>query len=198
MSRCSTRSRPPWARASFCFSLTMSSILPRARLHVYGEREVVVPPLPLPDTTHLASPKQLLQNDAVRLFLERAQAVRPGFVLTQGNAAAVAAICTRLEGLPLAIELAAARSKLPAPAALLARLDRRLRELTGGPRNVPERQQTLRNTIDWSYHLLDAGEQILFAYLAVFAGGWTLDAAEAIVSAEGGTETIQKSTVSLG
>ncbi len=113
------------------------------------------------------------------LFLQRAQAARPEFKLTPTNARAVAEICVRLDGLPLAIELAAARMKLLSPQALLARLDRPLNMLTGGARDVPARQQTLRNTIEWSYQLLDAREQRLFRWLSVFVSGCTLEATSA-------------------
>ncbi len=113
----------------------------------------------------------------MKLFIARAQAARPDFTVTNDDAPAVAEICYRLDGLPLAIELAAARIKFFSPDALLARLERRLQVLTGGPRDLPLRQQTLRNTIDWSYNLLDPGEQALFRRLGVFVGGCTLDAA---------------------
>jgi predicted ATPase len=113
----------------------------------------------------------------VRLFIERAQAVRPDFVVTNETAPVIAAICARLDGLPLAIELAAARSKLFPPKALLARLDKRLHMLTGGPRDLPARQQTLAGAIAWSYDLLDATEQAIFARLGVFAGGWSVEMA---------------------
>jgi tetratricopeptide (TPR) repeat protein len=118
----------------------------------------------------------------VRLFIERAQAVRSDFAVTGENAPAIAEICVRLDGLPLAIELAAARSKLFPPKALLARLDKRLALLTGGPRDLPARQQTLRNAIGWSYDLLDPAEQAIFARLGVFVGGCTLEAAEAVLA----------------
>jgi tetratricopeptide (TPR) repeat protein len=124
----------------------------------------------------------------VRLFVERAQAVKPGFVLDSSNVADVVGICRRLDGLPLAIELAAARVRILTPAALLARLDRRLAILTGGARDLPARQQTLRATIAWSHELLDPPEQSLFARLGVFAGGCSLDAAEGICGAAGGLE----------
>src|SRR5262249_13320101 len=150
-----------------------------------GEREFAVPPLSLPPgavRTFERSNVQTLnaeitQYEAVRLFIERAQAAKADFAVTNENAPAVAEICYRLDGLPLAIELAAARVKLFPPEALLARLSNRLALLTGGPRDLPARQQTLRNTIDWSYDLLDAGEQALFRRLGVFVGGWTLEAA---------------------
>ena len=112
---------------------------------------------------------------AVALFVERARAVKREFALTRENASAVAAICARLDGLPLAIELAAARIKLLSPSAMLARLESRLNLLTGGARDLPTRQQTLRGTVDWSYGLLNTAEQTLFRRLSVFAGGCTLE-----------------------
>jgi predicted ATPase/class 3 adenylate cyclase len=154
----------------------------RVVLHLYGEREFAVPPLALPDLKRLPSIERLTQYDAVRLFIERAQAVKADFSITNENAPAVAEICYRLDGLPLAIELAAARVKLFPPQALLARLGGRLKLLTGGARDLPLRQQTIRNTIDWSYHLLDEGEKTLFAQLGVFVGGFTIEAAEAVAS----------------
>jgi predicted ATPase/transposase/DNA-binding XRE family transcriptional regulator len=152
----------------------------REALRVYGEHEFPVPPLSLPDTAVSLSLDVLAHNPAVTLFVQRAQAVRPDFTLTEMNAAAVAAICRHMDGLPLAIELAAARSRLFAPEAMLARLADRFTFLTGGPRDRPPRQQTLRNALDWSYHLLDPAEQQLLARVAVFVGGWTLEAAEAV------------------
>jgi tetratricopeptide (TPR) repeat protein len=139
-----------------------------------------VPPLALPDPARLPEPGALSQYDAVALFIERARAAKADFEVTNANAAAVAEICVRLDGLPLAIELAAARTKLLPPQALLARLEQTLDLLVGGPRDQPARQQALRATIDWSYHLLAPEEQQLFARLAVFHGGCTLDAAEAV------------------
>jgi predicted ATPase/class 3 adenylate cyclase len=157
-------------------------ITSRAVLHVSGEHEFVVPPLALPNRAHPPPLERLIQYDAVRLFIERAQAVKADFSVTSDTAPAIAEICARLDGLPLAIELAAARIKLFAPQALLVRLSSRLKLLTGGARDLPIRQQTLRSTIDWSYNLLTVGEQTLFARLAVFVGGCTLEAAEAVAS----------------
>src|SRR5919202_3158067 len=157
----------------------------RVALHLSSEREVPVPPLSVPDPQHLPALASLTQYEAVRLFIERAQAVKPDFLVTNANALAVAEICVHLDGLPLAIELAAARSKLFTPEALLRRLEHRLAVLTGGARDLPVRQQTIRATIDWSYHLLDLAEQRLFRRLAVFEGGWTVDAAEAVCDADG-------------
>ena len=127
----------------------------------------------------------MAESPAVQLFVARAQAVQEAFVLTAENAAAVAAICRRLDGLPLAIELAAARVKVLSPSALLARLERRLTVLTGGGRDLPARQQTMRDTIAWSYDLLSLPEQRLFRRLAIFVGGCTFAAAEAIANAAG-------------
>ena len=152
----------------------------RTALHLSGEREFGVSPLPLPDAARPLPPEELARVPSVALFVERAQAVAPRFALTGENAAAVAGICTRLDGLPLAIELAAARVKLLSPSALHARLDRCLQVLTGGPKDVPTRQQTLRATIDWSHQVLSAAEQRLFRRLAVFAGPCTVEAAEAV------------------
>jgi AAA ATPase domain len=155
-------------------------ITSRALLQVYGEHEYPVPPLALPDPEHLPPIAELTDSAAMALFVARACAVSPSFVLNDANAAAVAMICVRLDGLPLAIELAAARSKLLAPPAMLARLSSRLGFLTGQARDMAARQQTLRATIDWSYHLLTEAEQMLFARLAVFVGAFTLDAVEAV------------------
>jgi predicted ATPase/transcriptional regulator with XRE-family HTH domain len=162
-------------------------ITSREPLHLYGENEFNVPPLELPDP-HESSLEQLMASEGVRLFCERARAVRAVFALDESNAALVAEICRRLDGLPLAVELAAARIKMLTPQAILARMKATDRHaifqiLTSGARDLPARQQTLRNTIDWSYALLDAGEQVLFARLAVFVGGWTLEAAEAVCNA---------------
>jgi predicted ATPase len=152
----------------------------RAVLRLSGEHEFAVAPLPVPPAGAAADPEGLRRYAAVALFAERAQAAAPGFELTGGYAAAVAEICRRLDGLPLAIELAAARVRLLPPPALAARLDERFSLLTGGARDLPARQQTLRNTLDWSYGLLSAEEQALFARLGVFAGPFSLAAAEAV------------------
>ena len=157
----------------------------RIPLRLSGEHEYPVPPLDLPDPAHLPEIASLSQYEAVALFIERARAVKADFAVTNANAPAVAEICVRLDGLPLAIELAAARAKLLSPQALLARLEQSLDLLTGGPRDLPARQQTLRATIDWSYDLLGPDEQTLFARLAVFAGGCTLAAAEAVCGGDG-------------
>ncbi|MDP9471313.1 MAG: tetratricopeptide repeat protein, partial [Chloroflexota bacterium] len=149
----------------------------RVPLRIRGEREFPVAPLGLP-TLREQAPDDLMRSEAVRLFVRTAQAVRPAFALDAANARTVAEICRRLDGLPLAIELAAARTAVLSPAALLARLSHRLQILTAGPRDLPARQQTLRNTIAWSYDLLAPEEQTLFRRLAVFPGGWPLDAAE--------------------
>ncbi len=157
----------------------------RTLLKVSGEQAYSVPPLALPDPIHIPPPDELAKVGAVALFLARVCERVPGFALNETNAADIAAICTRLDGLPLAIELAAARAALLSPRMLLARLDQRLQLLTIGARDLPERQRTLRATIDWSFALLDPGEQLLFGRLAVFARGWTLAAAEAVVEAVG-------------
>jgi predicted ATPase/Tfp pilus assembly protein PilF len=157
----------------------------RTPLHAYGEREYPLPPLFVPDPAHLPPLEQLSQYEAVRLFLERAQAVKPDFALTAANAPAIAEVCFRLDGLPLAIELAAALIKMLPPQALLKRLEKRLPLLTGGARTRPARQQTMRNAIAWSHDLLSAEQQVQFRRLAVFAGGCTLEAAEAVINQEG-------------
>lgn len=157
----------------------------RELLHVRSEREFAVPPLALPALVHLPKLAALARTPAVALFLQRAQAARPEFKLTSTNARTVAEICVRLDGLPLAIELAAARMKLLSPRTLLTRLDQPLNVLTGGARDVPARQQTLRNTIKWSYQLLPANEQRLFRWLSVFVSGCSLEAAEAVCTVSG-------------
>jgi predicted ATPase/class 3 adenylate cyclase len=157
----------------------------RAPLGLYGEHELPVPPLTLPDLKLQPPLERLTQYEAVGLFVERARAVKPDFKVTNESAPAVAEICVRLDGLPLAIELAAARIKMLPPKAMLQRLSSRLKLLTGGARDLPERQRTLRATIEWSFALLNEGEQVLFGRLAVFSGGRTLEAIEAICDAEG-------------
>ena len=151
----------------------------RAVLHVSGEHELPVPPLALPRPGGDTAADEVASSEAVQLFVARARAARPGFALTETNAAAVATICRQLDGLPLAIELAAARIAHLPPAALLARLEQRLPLLTGGPRDLPTRLQTMRDAIAWSYDLLSSEEQRLFRHLGVFRGGFTLEAAEA-------------------
>jgi predicted ATPase/class 3 adenylate cyclase len=162
----------------------------RMAMHLRGEREQPLTPLPLPDLSHLPLPEQLSQYAAVALFVERAQAARPDFAVTAANAPAIAEICGRLDGLPLAIELAAARVRLLPPEALLARLSSWLKLLTGGPREVEARQQTMRATIAWSEDLLAPDERVLFQRLAVFVGGCTLEAAEAVCAAPDGAEPL--------
>jgi predicted ATPase len=153
----------------------------QALLHVYGEHEFPVPPLGVPDMRSASSSAEALSHfPAVALFLERAKAVKHDFAITKENAAAISAICMRLDGLPLAIELAASRIKLLSPATLRKRLESSLNVLTGGARDLPLRQQTLRATVNWSYSLLNAAEQSLFRRLSVFIGGCTLEAVEAV------------------
>ena len=161
----------------------------RATLHVHGEYEFAVPPLTVPDLRALPANETLSQLAAVELFVQSTEAVKAGFALTEGNAAVIAEICVRLEGLPLAIELAAARCKLLPLQALLARLEHSLAVLSGGKRDAPERQQALRNTIGWSYDLLTTEEQTLFRHLCIFVGDFTLEAAEAVWTSAGGRTT---------
>lgn len=159
----------------------------RVPLRLYGEHEFAVPPLALPSEPQQTPLPTLLQSPAIALFVARAQAVKPDFQLTAANALIVGQICRQLDGIPLAIELAAARSKLLPPQALLARLSgalgARLSTLTGGARDLPPRQQTLRNAIAWSYDLLAPAEQLLLRRLGIFVGGWSLEAAEALYNA---------------
>src|ERR1700674_1938239 len=157
----------------------------RAALHVYGEHEFPVPPLALPDSRSLPPVEALSQYPAVALFVQRAAAVKPDFELNRENASAVAEICARLDGLPLAIELAAARVKVLSPSSMLTRLASRLQLLTGGSRDLPQRQQTLRVAMDWSYDLLSAAEQKLFRRLSVFVGGCNLEGVEAVCDTKG-------------
>jgi predicted ATPase/class 3 adenylate cyclase len=166
----------------------------REVLHLRGEKEFQVPPLTLPDPKRLPPMgadlvSALSQYEAVRLFIQRALDVKPDFAVTNENAPAVAEICHRLDGLPLAIELAAVRIKLLTPQAMLGRLSSRMKLLTGGARDLPARQQTIRNAIAWSYDLLDEEEKKLFRRLSVFVGGFTFEAAEAVCNAEGDPST---------
>lgn len=158
----------------------------QALLHIYGEHELPVPVLAVPDLRSVPhAPEALSRFAAVALFLERAKAVKQDFALSKENASAIATICSRLDGLPLAIELAASRVKVLSPTAMLTRLESSLNLLTGGARDLPERQQTLRGTVNWSYSLLNATEQSLVRRLSVFTGGCTLEAVEAVCDTKG-------------
>ncbi len=168
---------------SFCAGIVVLATS-RAPLRVRGEREYPVRPLETPTLDRVPEPSDIEHNPAVHLFVERARAVVPTFELSRRNAAAVAAICRRLDGLPLALELAAARVRTLAPTELLARLDRSLPLLTGGARDLPDRQRTMRAAIGWSYQLLREPEWRLLNRLAVFRGGWTLEAAEVVGARE--------------
>jgi predicted ATPase len=154
----------------------------RIALKLQGEWEFPIPPLDVPQRE--LTLEELAGYESVRLFVERARAAQPNFSLTKDNASFVTEICLRLDGLPLALELAAARVKLLSPQAILARLDNQLKLLTGGARDLPSRHQTLRNTLEWSYSLLNEDEQQLYARLSVFVGGFTLEAAETVCNAE--------------
>lgn len=165
-----------------CPDLTIL-VTSRTTLRLAGEHDFPVPPLPVPDPEHLPTLDDLSWFPAVRLFVTRAQAIDPAFALTDANAADVVAICHRLDGLPLAIELAAARSTLFPPAALLPRLAHRLPLLTVGRRDAPARHRTMRDAIAWSYDLLSPDEQAVFRRLSIFVGGMTLEAAEAMTAA---------------
>ncbi len=167
-----------------CAGLTLL-VTSRAALHLRGEHEFAVPPLEMPGVGPLPAEDALQRYEAIRLFVDRARAIKPDFALTEENAPAVVAICQRLDGLPLAIELAAARVRLLAPAALLTRLNKSLAVLTGGARDLPARQQTLRDTIRWSYDLLRPDEQTLLRRFAVFVNGGTLAAIEAVCGGDG-------------
>lgn len=169
----------------------------RGPLRIRSEHEYPVPPLATPDQVSGKDLEALAAYPAISLFVERARAARPGFELTVDNAVVIAEICTALEGLPLALELAAARLRLFSPQALLARLGRRLDLLQGGARDLPERHQALRRTIAWSYDLLEEPEQRLFRELAAFNGGCTLDAAEQLHRAVGGEEDVLALVASL-
>ncbi|HET9587605.1 MAG TPA: tetratricopeptide repeat protein [Anaerolineales bacterium] len=163
----------------------------RILLNLRGEHELPIDPLDIPDPADLPSVERLRETESVRLFVARAQATNPSFTLSDENASAVARICQRLDGLPLAIELAAARVKLLTPQAMLARLSDRLKLLTGGARDLPERQRTLRSTIDWSYDLLNPKEKTLFAHLAVFVGGFSLDTAEVVCNPKNNLDILE-------
>jgi predicted ATPase len=158
----------------------------RVPLRLRGEREYPVPPLGLPELGRVIDAVTLEQFAATRLFIERARDARPDFTVTEASARAIAVICLRLDGLPLATELAAARIRVLTPDELLRRLTQRLPLLTGGARDLPARQRTMRATIAWSYALLAPREQWLFRQLAVFVGGWTVEAAESVCQVEGG------------
>jgi predicted ATPase len=154
----------------------------RIALKIQSEREYPVPPLEMPQRE--STLEELAGYESIKLFVERARAAQPNFALTKDNATSVSEICLRVDGLPLALELAAARIKLLSPQAILSRLDDQLKLLTGGARDLPSRQQTLRNTLEWSYNLLNDDEKKLYARLSVFVGGFTLEAAEAVCNAE--------------
>ena len=172
-----------------CSGLTVLATS-RVPLRIRVEHEYPVGPLPLPDQKAMSSLDELARTPAVDLFVRRAEAANRTFALTSENAAEIAEIAIRLDGLPLAIELAATRIKVLAPGALLARLERRLPMLTGGAQDLPERQQTLRATLDWSHALLTSDEQMLFRRLSVFTGGCTLESAEFVADVWSATETI--------
>jgi non-specific serine/threonine protein kinase len=179
----------------------------REMLGAQGEAIWRVPSLAFPEFEVSPSPEEVRQNEAVRLFVDRARAVAPDFAVTRANAPALAQVCRRLDGIPLALELAAARARVLSVEQIAARLDDRFRLLTGGSRTALRRQQTLRALIDWSHDLLSAAERVLFRRLAVFAGGWTLEAAEAVGAGVGIerdeildllTGLVDKSLVSVG
>jgi predicted ATPase len=163
----------------------------REVLHLYGEREFPVPPLELPDTTRLPDVGALSQYESVALFIERAMAVKPGFAVTNENAPAVAEITARLDGLPLAIELAASRVKVLTPQQILDRLGQRLPLLASRVSDAPERRRTLRGTIEWSYDLLDEDERRLFEHASVFVAGGSLEAMESVCAPSGDTDTLE-------
>jgi predicted ATPase len=176
-----------------CRNLTVM-ISSRSVLHVSGEQEYPVPPLGLPDPANLPPLTQLGQYEAVALFIERARSVKPAFEVTNENAPAVAEISVRLDGLPLAIELAAARIRIFTPQAMLSRLEHRLGLLAGGSRDLPARQQTLRGAIAWSHEMLSESDRSLFACLSVFVDGAGLDAIERVCSAEVAGDLIESLT----
>ncbi len=184
---------------SSCANLRMI-VTSRESLHLRGEHVFHVPPLALPSTDEAVAPslERLSQYDAVRLFVDRAVDVKPSFKVTNENAPAIAAICVHLDGLPLALELAAARTSTLTPETLFKHLGQRLAILTGGPRDLPARQQTLRNTVDWSFELLSEIERKIFAHFSIFYGGFTVEAADAICEELGiGIGSILETTQSL-
>ena len=183
---------PPLAELLAAAPLVKSLVTSRAPLHLAGEHEYVVNPLAVPQPEDVA---EISRSPAVTLFVERATARDPSFELDDTNTAAVAEICARLDGLPLAIELAAAHVKVLPPQAMLARLENTLELLTDSGRDRPSRHRTLRGAIDWSYQLLDRSEQVLLARLAVFVDGWTIEAAEAVCG--GDSRSLLESTASL-
>jgi predicted ATPase/class 3 adenylate cyclase len=160
----------------------------REVLHVRGEHDYPVPPLGLPESKHHQTAAVLAQYESIALFVQHAQAANPAFMLDEDNASVVADICSHLDGLPLAIELAAARSRLLKPAAMLEKLKNKLDLLTGGGRDLPHRQQTIRGALDWSFDLLDDHEKPLFARLGIFVGGWTLEFAESVCGEAGSVD----------
>lgn len=179
-----------------CPNLTIL-VTSRSALHLAREREYPMPPMSLPPDKTGLTPEQYLTSDSMALLCQRARAALPDFTLNAANADTLAAICVRLDGVPLAIQLAAARLKYLSPASLLARLDQQLTLLTGGPRDAPARQRTVRATLDWSYQLLTPAQQTLLRRLAVFAGGWSLEAAEAICADDAGDGIEQADTLDL-
>ncbi|MFW9864111.1 MAG: DUF4062 domain-containing protein [Candidatus Thorarchaeota archaeon] len=172
--------------ADFLQSCPMLKVLVTSRmpLHLRGEKELAVPPLPVPEPDCNEPFECITEYPAVALFMERAQSVRPSFELTRENASSIAEICRRLDGLPLAIELAAARIRLLSPVAMLDRLERKLPLLKSLSRDLPLRQKTMQDTIKWSYDLLESHEAKFYRRLAAFTGGWTLDAAESVCNSE--------------
>ena len=169
-------------------------ITSRSPLNLRGEHAFDVPPLAIPPLQHAQSAAELSRYPAIELFVRQAHATDAAFRLTDTNIDDVASICARLDGIPLAIELAASRIRVLSPNGILARLDQQLLLLTGGPRDQPPRLQSMRSAISWSYDLLDAGQQELFRRLAVFSGGWTLDAAAAVCQLD---EDIMEAMASL-
>ncbi len=162
----------------------------REVLRLRGEHAYPVPPLGLPETKRRQTAAVLAQYEAIALFVQHAQAANPSFILDEENASPVADICACLDGLPLALELAAARSRLLKPAVMLEKLKNKLDTLTSGARDLPHRQQTIRGAIDWSYELLDEPEKVLFARLGIFVGGWTLESAESVCGGEGSVDIL--------